>query len=355
MALDPYVIIRPMEAAGQALLRGAESGSRNFLAAMQAAEQRKMREQQQARQNRLAQLAQESFTPGQEALPSEPAMGPVRPGERLPDYPAQPAREPQFDVRGFQNRLLGAGMVPEAMQVSKFATGTDQRIGTYNPRDYTTESWSEFTKTGDPSKLKRYTEKTIMIGEVPHKLVPGTENTYVPLSSLGEEAEAARELEKSKGIGKATAKNIGKAAEQIPKISENIRNLDEVIRLIEEEGAVTGPVASKFPSFRKASIQLDNMRRRLGLDVIGSVTFGALSKAELSMALSTALPTQLKGQDLVDWARRKRDAQAKLRDYMQEQVNFLSQPGNTMADWYEHMQGRNKEQQQGQIKFLGFE
>jgi len=52
-----------------------------------------------------------------------------------------------------------------------------QRIGTYNPRDYTVESFAEFRKTGDPAALERYTEKTINVGGVQYALDPAT-NTY---------------------------------------------------------------------------------------------------------------------------------------------------------------------------------
>ena len=75
------------------------------------------------------------------------------------------------------------------------------------------------------------------------------------------------------------------------------------------------------------------MKNQLGLDVVGSVTFGALSEGELNLALSTALPTGLEGPELVKWAEDKIEAQEKLSAYLEEQAVFLTQPGNTSADW----------------------
>ena len=51
-------------------------------------------------------------------------------------------------------------------------------IGTYNPRDYTVESFAEFRRTGDPSKLERYEKDQFKeIGGVTYRLNPAT-NQY---------------------------------------------------------------------------------------------------------------------------------------------------------------------------------
>ena len=70
----------------------------------------------------------------------------------------------------------------------------------------------------------------------------------------------------------------------------------------------------------------------MGLDVIGSVTFGALSAGELTLALDTALPP-LRGKPLRAYLVRKKEAQKKLISNMQEAVTFLSKPGSTISDF----------------------
>jgi hypothetical protein len=123
-----------------------------------------------------------------------------------------------------------------------------------------------------------------------------------------------------------------KAFNRLENINTNIRNLDEGIQLL-EDGAETGVVEKMLPSVRRNSIKLDNLQGRLGLDVLHSTTFGALSAAELKFALSTALPTGLQPEDLKDWMIQKRDAQEKLADYIEASAIFLGTPGNTVKDW----------------------
>lgn len=123
-----------------------------------------------------------------------------------------------------------------------------------------------------------------------------------------------------------------KAFEQIPKIETNLANLDEAIELV-KQGANTGAIERNLPSFKASTIALNNVRNRLGLDVVGSVTFGALSQDELKLALDTGLPTNLEGQDLINWITNKKQAQTKLLGYLNEQAEFLSSGDKTLNDW----------------------
>ncbi len=144
---------------------------------------------------------------------------------------------------------------------------------------------------------------------------------------------------------KAAITRSENAFDQIGKIKTNVNNLDEVIRLI-DDGAETGVIASKLPSVRSASVALDNLQGRLGLDVIGDTTFGALSESELAFALSTALPKNLDGPDLKRWVQRKKDSQLKLSSYLEEVATFLGTPGNTTADFIELQKLRQLDEEQ---------
>jgi len=157
-----------------------------------------------------------------------------------------------------------------------------------------------------------------------------------------ETLKAARSKEIEFERTKAGAKSAGaqaiaqstKAFEQIGKIKTSIANIDRGIELI-DEGAGTGPVLSRLPSIRSASIQLDNVQKAMGLDVIGTTTFGALSKGELDLALSKALPTNLAAPDLRDWMVSKKDSQEKLAAYLEDVAIYLGTEGNTVAGWLE--------------------
>ena len=105
-----------------------------------------------------------------------------------------------------------------------------------------------------------------------------------------------------------------------------------------DKGADTGPIISKLPSFRESSIELDNIRNRMGLDVVGSTTFGALSESELAFALDTALPDNLQPKALKTWLKRKQTAQRALAKGLRDAAVFLGKPGNTIADYIERQE-----------------
>jgi hypothetical protein len=125
-----------------------------------------------------------------------------------------------------------------------------------------------------------------------------------------------------------------KAIEQLGSVRTSIANYDDAIKSI-DDGAATGAVQSFFPSVKAASVELDNIRGRLGLDIIGGTTFGALSESELKFALDTALPTKLDGPELRAWLVRKKAAQEKLSQELESAAIYLGKPGNTPAGYLE--------------------
>jgi len=157
--------------------------------------------------------------------------------------------------------------------------------------------------------------------------------------TLGADINLGGAAEGSKAAGKQAIEQSGQMFDQLGNVKGSIANIDEAIRLI-DEGAGTGPVMSRLPSIRSASVQLDNLQGRMGLDVINSTTFGALSEAELRFALSTALPENLDGPELKSWLQRKKASQEKLANYLQEAATFLGRPGNSVAEWMDLQRGR---------------
>ena len=123
----------------------------------------------------------------------------------------------------------------------------------------------------------------------------------------------------------------------------NIINLEEARRLVTEGGANTGFIMDKLPNLFAGSIALNQIQNVLGLNIIGSVTFGALSEGELKLALNTALPTNFNEPDLIDWIDRKIIAEQKLSEYIQEQAIFLADGDKTVGDWLRFQQKKEKE------------
>lgn len=154
-------------------------------------------------------------------------------------------------------------------------------------------------------------------------------------------------ISERKGLGSGRAATTTKAIDdgysKVIKIQGNIRNIDRAISAL-DRGANTGAVQRFLPSVTAASRELDQIRNELGLDVVGSTTFGALSESELDLALDTALPTGLDEADLKDFLLRKKEAQAKLMEYFQEQIDFLDQ-GGTVPGFLRMMRERGAQDQ----------
>ncbi len=169
-------------------------------------------------------------------------------------------------------------------------------------------------------------------------------------------AEAIREAE-DRGIQIQTERAGGRRAatvavntslsafDQVGKSRSNIANLEEAKRLVVEEGANTGVIADRLPNWKASTVALDTVKNELGLDVVGSVTFGALSQGELTLALNTALPTNLSEDALVDWIDRKIVAQRKLQDYLYAQAIYLADGDKTIGDWLRTQRDEKEERE----------
>jgi len=109
-------------------------------------------------------------------------------------------RRDQFKKLGLDTRDIDQGLVMldqdpvmlkavanNVIQMVNMFDGksTGGGIGTYNPRDYTTDSWAKFVMNKDPSTLKRYEpQRNVEIGGVPHVFDPES-GQYVPASVGG--------------------------------------------------------------------------------------------------------------------------------------------------------------------------
>jgi hypothetical protein len=142
--------------------------------------------------------------------------------------------------------------------------------------------------------------------------------------------------------GASRAKAIDSGIDKISKIDVGLSNIDAAIQAV-NDGAGTGAIEKMFPSLTAASVALDNIQGKMALDVIGAVTFGALSQGELDLARNVALPTGLDSPELIKHLQDKKVAQTKLRDYYNEQIQFLDQ-GGTVAGFMRQKERGNSSQ-----------
>jgi hypothetical protein len=161
---------------------------------------------------------------------------------------------------------------------------------------------------------------------------------------LETQADLGAAAEGAKASGGLTIERGFEAYDQAVKAGESLSIIDDAINAI-DQGAQSGVVYNMLPNVTQASASLENAMNRMGLNVISSVTFGALSEGEMRLAMETAVPQNLAPADLRAWLVAKRDAQAKARDALINAARYLTQPGNTVSGWLDQQaQGQGAEQ-----------
>jgi hypothetical protein len=135
--------------------------------------------------------------------------------------------------------------------------------------------------------------------------------------------------------GGELAANQGSAAyESLLTVRSNIGNIDRAIAAL-DAGARSGAIEAMLPNITVASAELQNAMDMMGLDIIGMVTFGALSQAELQLAMETAVPRNLDEPQLREWLVNKKAAQEATAAALENAALFLMTPGNTIPMWIE--------------------
>lgn len=237
------------------------------------------------------------------------------------------------DVKLLSGPRFEAVVGPEGNVVAQRETTTGKVLP--DPRAPSTKGglFSAVTKVlADGSAIQAGPSGTVVVRGPDGQPVEGDQRLEVLRNSQQAELDQARAGAASKAAGTQAIKKSGEAIDRLGNIKTNIQNIDAAVKAI-DEGARTGAIQSRLPSIKASSIALDNIQKRMGLDVIGDTTFGALSKGELDLALSTALPTNLKPPALREWLLEKKAAQQKLSGYLESAAIFLGTPGNTPADW----------------------
>lgn len=133
-------------------------------------------------------------------------------------------------------------------------------------------------------------------------------------------------------LGKASIAAGVSAWEDYGKLQSSIGTIGEAITAI-DNGADSGMIAKYLPNVTEASASLNNAMDRMGLDVVGSVTFGALSEGELRLAMNTAVPRDLSPPELRSWLTKKQAAQQKAATMLSDAAQYLTRPGNTINGW----------------------
>ena len=141
--------------------------------------------------------------------------------------------------------------------------------------------------------------------------------------------------------GAAVFARAGSLGEQISKLQR--------ARDLVKGGAQTGVIRSLLPAFDAATAELRAIGNSLGIDIINSATFGALSEKELSLALSTGLDLNLQGEALQKHIEDKINAQEKLYNQLMQDARDLSS-GMT---YNQYIQSRTSKRRESPIPSYG--
>jgi len=147
--------------------------------------------------------------------------------------------------------------------------------------------------------------------------------------------------------GEAAIKRSELYFDKVDAARASVSTIDEAIAAI-DNGASTGVVTQYFPSLRQSSKQLDSAARRMGLNVVSAVTFGALSEGELALAMDTAMAKSMERPELRKWLLDRKNAQLKLAGYLESAAIYLGQTNeegepHTTASWAEMQKGKAKD------------
>jgi hypothetical protein len=159
--------------------------------------------------------------------------------------------------------------------------------------------------------------------------------------TLGAEAEFGAAAEAAKTSGKLSMELGFDTLDKANAVLGSLSTIDSAIAAI-DGGAKVGPVYKMLPNITESSAALSTAMNQMGLDVISSVTFGALSEGEMKLAMETAVPRDLGPEALRSYLVKKRDAQAKAAAALQNAARYLTKPGNSISGWLDQ-----KAQQQG--------
>lgn len=132
------------------------------------------------------------------------------------------------------------------------------------------------------------------------------------------------------------------AFERVRNIGSDIDLLYQALTAAKDPNTQTGFMSRYLPAFTSSTAALKEAGNRLGLNVVGSVTFGALSAGELGLALDTALDTNLPREQLIVEIERRLKAREKLYKLLMDDAELLAS-GIGKQEYRKIVLGRRKE------------
>ena len=157
--------------------------------------------------------------------------------------------------------------------------------------------------------------------------------------AMGETAsqKAAREIELAtlQAGRDAASSRGGDYFDRATTIGESIEIMKSA-RDLAAKGVMTGIAERYLPAVDANTQMFRNLQKDLGITVINSATFGALSEKELELATTKDISSSLKGQALLDYLDAKIAAQNKMYREMNRKARRM-QSGITLGQYMEEL------------------
>jgi hypothetical protein len=263
---------------------------------------------------------------------------------------------PVEDVAGMQNLMAQGKDTYDAMIRSRDLTGT----GGIDPAQVQSSSMladnsGTIMTMKDGTLIVRTVGGEVVAGQAAIDLVQDSNAAYQEQERMINEARRTGTLTADRDLSpeikrlETQAVDIADLAranmEDANRIGASLRPINDAINAI-DRGAAAGAVYNNLPRFDEESASLQNAMDRMGLDVIGSVTFGALSAQELKMAMAVAAPRELSAPELREWLVNRRDAQRTAYTGLLEAAQFFGS-GGTPSEWTRRLQAADNQRRQG--------
>ena len=191
-----------------------------------------------------------------------------------------------------------------------------------------------------------------LTGEAAMEFVRKSQSNYAELQkgiyqsretgTLTAQADLIGDVEFQKKNAILRSDMIKLSGESMSKIKQNLANYQIALDALDAgEGgiAISGRISQFIPDITAAAQSLRTAKSKLGLDIIGSVTFGALSEGELKLAMDTGLPDDnLSPVELRKWITDRIDAQRKALSAVNDTLRHFTNQGS-IKDYYTDIVG----------------
>ena len=206
------------------------------------------------------------------------------------------------------------------------------------------------TKQFSNGTVVQSTDTGVVVYNPQGKVVTGDEAQKVINTANEYELSYAQRLSGGRKLGGISVEAAQDAFQKISLVNNSITNIEAALSAL-EDGAQTGMIYNMIPNVTLASGQLETAMNNMGLDVISSVTFGALSEGEMRLAMETAVPRNLPPEELKKYLQDKKSAQIKAKAALTKAATYLSNPANSLNTWLQEQASKpTPKVEDGQVK-----